>query len=405
MSGELIRVLLIGHPEQGVAAAVRLDSVPEHWADDFDITSIENDHGLLAVLASVRPQVIVSFGDITQYQQLNSAPLEIRLQWIHLDDAAVAAKELAQSIMHCYLGYATRKRFPEEPLVSVFTPAYRSGQRIVRLYKSLLAQTYNNWEWVVYDDSPDDETFKLLRSIRQQDPRIMLFRSDIPCGVIGEVKRRCCGLARGDILAEADHDDELTPNCLADVVEGFNRYPDAGFVYTDCAEVFEDGRNGSYGEHFAFGCGSYRAETWRGHSYLVTNYPSINAKTVRHIVGMPNHIRAWRRAAYITAGGHGSAIHVADDFELCIRTFLTTRMVHVQRFGYVQYLSTCNENTQRKRNREIQRLVGYFAQRYEDKIHQRFVELGVDDFIYHDGGLDWSIENPASMPIANYILR
>ena len=104
------------------------------------------------------------------------------------------------------------------------------------------------------------------------------------------------------------------------------------------------------------------------------------------------------------AGGHGSAIHVADDFELCIRTFLTTRMVHVQRFGYVQYLSTTNENTQRRRNREIQRLVAYFVQRYEDEIHQRFLELGVDDFIYRDGRCDWSIANPDPTPIANYQL-
>ena len=217
----------------------------------------------------------------------------------------------------------------------MFTPAYRSGERILRLYRSLTAQTYDNWEWVVYDDSPDDATFELLRDIRRTDPRVVLFRSDEPCGVIGEVKRRCCGLARGEILAEADHDDELTDHCLADVVAGFNAFPDAGFVYTDCAEVFEDGRNAYYDQGYAFGFGSYRNEFYRGREYLVTNYPSINAKTVRHIVGMPNHIRAWRRAAYQAAGGHASAVHVADDFELCIRTFLTTRMVHVRRFGYI----------------------------------------------------------------------
>lgn len=404
MTGDLIQVLVIGHPDPDRAAAVRLDAVPDYWADDFHVTTRESDSGLLALLARIRPQVIVSFGDVSRYRELNSAPLDIRQRWIHLEDTGLPPQEIAQRIMHCYLGYATRRRFPEQPLVSVFTPAYRSGERIARLYRSLAAQNYGNWEWVVYDDSPDEETFALLRSIREKDPRVTLFRSDIPCGVIGEVKRRCCGLARGDILAEADHDDELTDHCLADVVEGFNRFPDAGFVYTDCAEVFEDGRNATYGEHFAFGYGSYRRETWRGRDYHVSNCPSINAKTVRHIVGMPNHIRAWRRQSYFDAGGHGSAIHVADDFELCIRTFLTTRMVHVQRFGYVQYLSTENGNTQRKRNREIQRLVAYFVQRYEDEIHQRFLELGVDDFIYRGGRCDWSIANPDPTPIANYQL-
>lgn len=396
---------MVGHPDPGFSESVQLENIPHSWANGFEISSLATDSGLLPALSAIRPQVIVSFGLLGNYPELQQAPLDFRLRWIHFENADISPKDLANSIMSCYIGYATKQRFPEEPLVSVFTPTYRSGDRILRLYRSLAAQTYKNWEWVVYDDSPDDETFASLRELRQQDPRISLFRSDEPCGVIGEVKRRCCGLARGSILAEADHDDELTDHCLADVVEAFNRFPDAGFAYTDCAEVFEDGRNASYGNSFAFGFGTYRTENYRGRDYHVMNYPSINSKTVRNIVSMPNHIRAWRRNAYLQAGGHASAVHVADDFELCIRTFLTTRMVHVQRFGYIQYLSTSNENTQRMRNREIQRLVAYFLNRYEDEIHERFKQLSVADFIRSNGHCDWNIPNPGPTPIANYILK
>ena len=223
-----------------------------------------------------------------------------------------------------------------------------------------------------------------------------IFRSDESCGIIGEVKRRCCGLARGSILAELDHDDELTANCLSDVVEAFNAYPEAGFAYTDCAEIFENGLNGTYGDNYAFGFGSYRPQVYRDHVYAVSNYPEVNAKTARHIVGMPNHIRAWRTSAYHAAGGHNPEVHVADDYELCIRTFLSTRMVHIQRFGYIQYLGDGGENTQRRRNREIQRLVASFAWRYEDQIHRRFLELGVDDYIHTGTGLDWGREPSGS---------
>lgn len=404
MAGDLIRVLMIGHPDPGFAGSVNLKDVPGTWATGFAITSIETDYDFLPILARVKPQVIVSFGAIAGYTELNSAPLDFRLRWLHFDDYSIAPSELAVRIMNCYVSYATRNRFPEEPLVSVFTPAYKSGERIRRLYRSLAGQSYRNWEWVVYDDSPDNETFELLKELRSQDPRISLFRSDQPCGDIGEVKRRCCGLARGGIFAEADHDDELTSHCLADVVEAFNKFPDAGFVYTDCAEVFEDGRNATYGETYAYGFGSYRTEYYRGRAYQVSNYPSVNSKTVRNIVGMPNHIRAWRREAYYQIGGYASAVHIADDYELCIRTFLTTRMVHVKRFGYIQYLGTGNENTQRTRNKEIQRLVAYFATRYEDEIHQRFLDLGVDDFIRPGNHCDWSIANPEPAPIANYVL-
>jgi hypothetical protein len=47
--------------------------------------------------------------------------------------------------------------------------------------------------------------------------------------------------------------------------------------------------------------------------------------------------------------------------------------------------------------------VKYFRGHYNDRIHRRFLELGVDDFIWrHGGGLDWDTPNPAPTPIANY---
>ena len=107
---------------------------------------------------------------------------------------------------------------------------------------------------------------------------------------------------------------------------------------------------------------------------------------------MPNHARAWTREAYYAAGGHSPEVHVADDYELCIRTFLTTRMINVKRFGYIQHLNTSGSNTQRVRNKEIQRLVRYFAYQYDQQIHDRFEELEVDDFIWTVAGNDWSLE-------------
>ena len=136
----------------------------------------------------------------------------------------------------------------------------------------------------------------------------------------------------------------------------------------------------------------------------MTNYPSINAKTMRHIVGVPNHVRAWRADAYHAIGGYAPEVHVADDYEILIRTFLHTRMVHIQRFGYIQYIQRDGGNTQRKRNKEIQRLVRLFQMRYEAEIHQRLVDLDVDDFVWRNGSLDFSNANPSPTPIANYIL-
>jgi O-antigen biosynthesis protein len=405
MAFDLITVLVVGHDDEHIGDTIRIANPHPSEADNFDVHAFKDDDDIDVAIARIRPQVIFSFGSLSSYQKLHGLPLDYRRRWVHYPDCSQSGAELAEAACGVFVDVSTHAKFADFPLVSVFTPTYRTGERIYRAYESLKTQTYNNWEWVVYDDSPDDDTFQRVTELARTDTRVRVFRSNEPCGVIGEVKRRACGLARGSVLLELDHDDELTESCIDYVVDAFRRFPDAGFAYTDCAEIFEDGENGRYPEGYGFGFGDYREEEYRDHTYLVTDYPSVNAKTIRHIVGTPNHVRAWTRAAYVAAGGHSAEIHVADDYELCVRTFLTTRMVHIKRFGYIQYLGRDESNTHRARNREIQRLVSLFAQRYNLEIHERLIALGLDDFIWTDGGseLDWSVPNPNPTPIANYI--
>ena len=221
--------------------------------------------------------------------------------------------------------------------------------------------------------------------------------------MIGEVKYNACALSRGDLLVELDHDDALTPEALAKVVAAAREFPDAGFFYTDFAEVDKKSNPLSYPDGWGYGLGSYRRETYRGKQQLVAQTPGISPKTIRHLHVAPNHLRAWRRDIYFQIGGHNREIHVADDFELMVRTFLTTWMVHIPFFGYVQY-SDDKTNTQRVRNKDIQRHVRFLRWKYDERIHERFLALGVDDYIWDEAGgfSDFTRPNPATVDVASF---
>lgn len=403
----LIRVALFGPADPAWVAGLRLAGVPGFEADGFDVRRFADDAGVPAVLAEHRPQVVVTLGPPERYPRLLAQPIEVRKRWVSVPDpAADPPAEVARRVMRTFVENVTADRFPAEPLVSVFTPTYKTGRKLERPWSSLLAQSYPNWEWVLVDDSPDDgTTFDRLARLAAADPRVRPHRPDRPSGNIGAVKRAACGLCRGRILVELDHDDELTPDALRWLVAARAAFPEAGFFYTDCAETFEDGRDATYGEGWGMGFGSYRREAWRGREWAVTNYPEVNAKTIRHIVGVPNHVRAWTAEAYWAAGGHHPDVHVCDDYELILRTFLTTRMVHVRRFGYVQYLNTASGdgNAHRARNAEIQRLVAWFRWAYEERIHARFRELGVDDWLRRGDQPDYDAPAPDPVPIANFL--
>lgn len=90
-------------------------------------------------------------------------------------------------------------------------------------------------------------------------------------------KKWAASLGREEILVELDHDDELTDYALECVVKGFRQYPEAGFLYTNCAEVYEDVTNLTYRERWAFGYGSYTDVEYRGKVYKCRNAPHINS--------------------------------------------------------------------------------------------------------------------------------
>jgi len=362
--------------------------VPYFETDDMDCRCYLTDDNLSGVLAYDRPSVIVSFGKEEDFVNLMASPFSVRKKWIHFPDTG-NIEGIGIEAFRCFLHNAVNDR-QDLPLISVFTPAYKTGSKIMKPFSSLLSQTYPDWEWVIIDDSDDDgETFSSLSEIADSDPRVRVYKNSKHSGVIGSVKGDACALCRGSILVELDHDDEIVPQALEWLFNAYTSHPDVGFVYTDFAECFEDGTPWEYGPGWGMGYGSYRTEEYGGIEYKVVNSPHVNAKVVRHIVAMPNHIRSWRTDVYRQIGGHGNTIHVADDYELMLRTFLNTRMGHIPRMGYVQYRNETG-NTHQVRNAEIQRLVRYFSQYYDDRIHERLLELGVDDFVWKEGELTFA---------------
>jgi glycosyltransferase involved in cell wall biosynthesis len=251
-------------------------------------------------------------------------------------------------------------------MISVITPTYNTPEHILaRTFASLKAQTFTDWEWVVYDDSTDDRVWRQLWGYCSDERfRITPLRGIHHSGSIGKVKRTAFMAAEGNILVELDHDDELTPDCLEEINETFAD-DSVSFAYSDWSEHFDSGSTGRYPEGWAFGFGGeYQiGEDW------VMAAPPINRTTAGHIVSAPNHVRAWRANAYRALGGHNSDLPVADDYELVVRTLLAYDWKHIPKRLYKQHIGP--HTAQRQRNAEIQQWVADISDSYSDQLDER----------------------------------
>lgn len=350
----------------------------------------EHDTNARAIFAKENPQVFVTIGPFEKFPVLLAMPLSDRKRWLSYNSVfEINDKKLTfcamsyiheQGIKHLQ----TEEKKGGEILLSVFTPSFKSKHRIFRPFNSLLKQTYANWEWIIVNDCDDEidggENWRLLQSLAEKDNRVRVFQPGKHSGVIGALKRDAAFLGKGDLLVELDHDDDIHPQTFQWLVDAYKQYPNAGMFWTDFAEVMEeDDSNFSYGEFFSFGYGAYCKQRYLGKWRNMVHSSPINFRTIRYIVGVPNHIRVWTAKAYHEMGGHSPFLHVVDDYELILRTFLKYQMVRIPRLCYIQYRNAGGSNFTFIRNAEIQKLTRLCASTYEDDIKKRLKELDMPD--------------------------
>lgn len=350
--------------------------------DDVIVYSLPDRNRVFDDYSKYRTDLIISFGkpvEIPHYQ----------LKRIHINfPEMISDYELANSIVTNTINNSNKQL---RPRFSIFTPTYKTGERIKRTYESLKNQTFSNWEWVVVDDSPDNETWKLLKEISNSDYRVKLHRIyPLTGGNIGLAKHRAAILSDGDWLVELDHDDALVSNCLEVCNDATIEYPDAGFMYTDCCEMYDDGEFKYYDHdwtgnwyarednYFNFGYAGHIWDNADGKKVLRHCYPDINPLTIRFNISMPNHARMWERNVYHKIGGHNKTMPVADDLEILERTFLHTRFIHVKKLLYLQYNN--RNSTVDNNSTDINRRARLIRDYYDQAIHNRIIELGFHDW-------------------------
>lgn len=97
--------------------------------------------------------------------------------------------------------------------VSIITATYNRPKLLKRAIKSVLAQTFEEWELIVVDDcSPTDAAERLVAGFN--DPRIKYFRMPENSGHDGPPKNVGIAHATGEYIAFLDDDDEYMPEFL-----------------------------------------------------------------------------------------------------------------------------------------------------------------------------------------------
>lgn len=195
----------------------------------------------------------------------------------------------------------------QRALISILMPVYNTPEQwLVKAIESVRNQLYPHWELCIADDaSTASHVRRVVEDYARRDSRIKVtFRESN--GHISAASNSALALATGEFTALLDHDDELPPQALAEVVFAFAARPSRVFIYSDEDKIDELGRRFD----------PYFKPDWNADLFLGQNYTC--------------HLSAFRTARLRTIGGFREGFEGSQDWDLTLRAIegLTPDEIH-----------------------------------------------------------------------------
>lgn len=210
--------------------------------------------------------------------------------------------------------FAQRKtKFSYAPKFSVVVPLYHTPAKFLKdLVRSMMYQSYANWELCLVNASPEDvHLTSLLENWAMRDKRIRVIRLEKNLGIAQNTN---AGIAAstGEFIAFLDHDDFLEPDALFCYADALNKDKTIDVFYSD-----ED-KTDEYAAH-----------------YFYPHFKSDFNIDLLHANNYMCHFLAVRKSLVDTVGGLNEKFDGAQDYDFVLRCVEQTKnIVHIPKILY-----------------------------------------------------------------------
>lgn len=206
-----------------------------------------------------------------------------------------------------------KTKFSYAPKFSVVVPLYHTPAKFLKdLVRSMMYQSYANWELCLINASPEDvHLTSLLENWAMRDKRIRVIRLEKNLGIAQNTN---AGIAAstGEFIAFLDHDDFLEPDALFCYADALNKDKTIDVFYSD-----ED-KTDEYAAH-----------------YFYPHFKSDFNIDLLHANNYMCHFLAVRKSLVDTVGGLNEKFDGAQDYDFVLRlTENTKKIYHCPRILY-----------------------------------------------------------------------
>jgi glycosyltransferase involved in cell wall biosynthesis len=183
-------------------------------------------------------------------------------------------------------------------MISVIMPVYNSANYLPQAIKSILNQTYTNFEFIIIDDGSTDLSLQIIKKFAKIDERIVVIHNKKNLGICLSLNKGI-KLAKGNYIARMDSDDWSYPNRLLKQFVFMKKHPEVSV----CG-------------------GSIRVCDNNLKIKSIRHYP-ISDKKIRENIFKINPFAhpavMYKKQSIIKAGGYNEKLFTVEDYDLYFR--------------------------------------------------------------------------------------
>ncbi|MGL4993842.1 MAG: glycosyltransferase family 2 protein [Bacteroidales bacterium] len=192
------------------------------------------------------------------------------------------------------------------PLVTIAIPIYNAEHFLHYAIKSVIDQSFKNWELFLINDGSNDESLNIMKRF-EMDPRITILNDGENRGLIYRLNQSV-KLAKGKYYARMDADDIMDPERLLKQVEYMESHPECDVLGSSAYSI--DSKNYVIGIKTSSNSRWSRSSLLRGSAFI---HPSVMGKR-EWFLSNP-YDKDWERA---------------EDYQLWLRTVEHSRFHNLE---------------------------------------------------------------------------
>lgn len=249
------------------------------------------------------------------------------------------------------------------PVVSVITPTYNRAGLVVEAARSVLAQTFEQFEMWIIDDGSTDDTRERLEPLLA-DPRLHYVYQENQGQSVA--RNNALARARGEFICFLDSDDSWLARKLELQLAVFRTRPEVDIVYGDY--IFLDGAGIEIDQP--------NMKRYSGHitaQMLQDNCVSMNTTMAR-------------RRCFDEMGGMSGKRRVADDYDLWLRFSARFQFYYLPetlaRYRIMENQLSSDKQSRFEANEEI---IEEFLTTYPDAVSKAEARAGLSAFYARKG--------------------